>query len=303
MTTHHGIKGFSSLHELCGPGAVRSDRFGRMFPELAPLYVEPGHLAAIGEKNGPMKSTGPAKKTDSVAVGQAFFGQLIDHDITLDLTSSFSRLDAPEETQNFRTPSLDLDCVYGAGPEGSPFLYWNAPSKPDSEFNGVKLLTGADVPGASAEAKQDLVRSAHGRAIIGDPRNDENRVISQLQLGFIRFHNRVAETLHGAGQRDEELRRTCRRVVTWHYQWVVVNDFLPAMVGAPLVADILGRGRQVYRPEDCLFGDHYGAEPFIPVEFSVAAYRFGHSMIPQRIQIRPGDPAMEVFGPTLGDGF
>ena len=152
-----------------------------------------------------------------VAVGQAFFGQLIDHDITLDLTSGFSRLDAPEETQNFRTPSLDLDCVYGAGPEGSPFLYWNAPSKPDSEFNGVKLVTGADVPGASAQAKQDLVRSAHGRAIIGDPRNDENRVISQLQLGFIRFHNRVTETLHGAGLRDEELRRTCRRVVTWHY--------------------------------------------------------------------------------------
>ena len=250
-----------------------------------------------------MQSTGAAQKTTSVAVGQAFFGQFIDHDITLDLTSSFARLDQPEDTENVRTPALDLDCVYGDGPEGSPFMYWNAPSAPDSDFNGVKLLVGADAPGASPEAQEDLARSVHGRAIIGDPRNDENRVVSQLQLGFIRFNNRVADTLYAKGLREEELGRECRRITIWHYQWVVLWDFLPAIVGAPLVADILGRGRQVFRPEDQPFGERYGVDPFIPVEFSVAAYRFGHSMIPQRIQIQPGKPALDVFGPTLGQGF
>ncbi len=271
MSTHHGVKNLSGLHELCSPYSVRSGRFGRMFPDLAPLYLDPGVLSALGAKDGPMQSSGPAHKTTSVAVGQAFFGQFIDHDITLDISSSFARLDRPEDTANVRTPALDLDCVYGDGPEGSPFMYWNAPSAPDSEFNGVKLLVGADEPGASMEAQQDLARSVHGRAIIGDPRNDENRVVSQLQLGFIRFHNRVADTLHALGLREEELARECRRVTTWHYQWAVLRDFLPAVVGAPLVDDVLGRGRQVFRPEAYSADDHRNNEPFIPVEFSVAA--------------------------------
>lgn len=301
MTTHHGMKAFSGLHALCQPGSQRSGRFGRMFPQLSPLYTDPRNLAAIGDKNGPMKSTGAAQKTTSVAVGQGFFGQFVDHDITLDVTSSFARLDRPSDTQNVRTAALDLDCIYGDGPEASPFMYWNASASPASDFNGIKLLTGADAPGASPEAQQDLARSVHGRAVIGDPRNDENRIVSQLQLGMIRFHNRVADTLHGHGLRGEELARECRRVVTWHYQWVVLNDFLPAMVGAALVADILGRGRRVFRPEDHDGGCHGGV--FIPVEFSVAAYRFGHTMIPQRIQIQPGKPAYDVFGPTLGQGF
>jgi hypothetical protein len=152
--------------------------------------------------------------------------------------------------------------------------------------------------------QEDLPRSAHGRAIIGDPRNDENRLISQMQLGFLRFHNRVADHLHTQHQlAGEALQHETRRVVTWHYQWVVVQDFLRAIAGSALVDDILGNGRRLYRPEDCQFGPHYGADPYIPVEFAVAAYRFGHSMIPQRIQVQAGEPSLEVFGPTLGFGF
>ncbi len=304
MSNHHGMKALSKLNELCRPNVNRSDRFGRIFPNLPALYVAPDQLAAIGAANGPMKSTGAAQKTDSVPVGHIFFGQFIDHDITLDLGSSFARLDRAEGTTNFRTPTLDLDCIYGDGPEGSPFLYSNLPStSASSAFNGVKLLTGADVPGASPEQQDDLVRSPHGTAVIGDPRNDENRVISQLQLAMIRFHNKVADALHAKGLEGAELFEESRRVATWHYQWVVLNDFLTTLVGAPLVNDILGSGRRVYRPEDCQFGADIGADAYIPVEFSVAAYRFGHTMIPQRIQVQSGQPALEVFGPTLGFGF
>jgi len=304
MPTHHGLKPFAGLHALCHHSVVRSDRFGRMFPHAPPLYIDPRDLAAIADKNGPMKSTGPARKTSGVPVGHIFFGQFIDHDITLDLTSSFARLDAAEATENFRTPTLDLDNIYGDGPDGAPFLYHNvAGGGAGSEFNGIKILTGADAPGASALAGQDLARSSHGRAIIGDPRNDENRIISQLQLGFIRFHNRVADTLQARGLAGHALFDECRRTVTWHYHWVVVNDFLRAMVGAPLIADILANGRRIYRPDDCPFGAEAGADPFIPVEFAVAGFRFGHSMIPQRVQVQAGKPALEVFGATLGFGF
>lgn len=306
MTIHHGMKAFSGLPKLCDPQTGRSNRFGRLFPELPALYIDPDHLAAIGAKNGPMKSKGAAQKTDNIAVGQIFFGQFVDHDITLDLTSSFARLDQPEETENFRTPTLDLDCIYGDGPEGSPFLYFADGNK----FSGVKLLTGADMPGANAKQKEDLARSIHGTAIIGDPRNDENRVISQLQLGIIRFHNEVVDHLYklsGKPGKEQlaggELFEEARRVVTWHYQWVVVNDYLKAVAGEKIVRDILGNGRLLYRPEECKFGAHYGTDPFIPVEFSVAAYRYGHSMIPQRVQIQAAKNAVEVFGGTLGQGF
>lgn len=304
MATHHGMKGLAGLHEMCAPTINRSDRFGRMLPSLPALYTNPQLLAAIGAKNGPMKSSGAAQKAVSVPVGQIFFGQFIDHDLTLDLTSSFARLDRPEETTNFRTPTFDLDCIFGNGPDGSPYLYWSGQSGANKAYNGVKLLTGADQPGATSLMQQDLARSAHGRAVIGDPRNDENRIISQLQLAMIRCCNKVAEHLHTTrGLSEGDLFAETRRITTWHYQWVVVNDFLTTIAGKPLVENILGCGRKIYRPESCQFGQHYGTDPYIPVEFSVAAYRFGHSMIPQRIQIQPSKPALEVFGATLGMGF
>ena len=304
MPTHHGLKDLKSLHVLCMPGVVRSDRFGRMFPHLPPLYIDPRGLAAIGAFHGPVEAIGPAQKTSTVPAGQIFFGQFVDHDITLDLTSSFARLDRPEDTTDFRTPVLDLDCVYGDGPDGAPFLYWNAQTGANAPFNGAKILTGADTPGASALMQQDLARSVHGRAIIGDPRNDENRIISQLQLGMIRFHNKVCEHVHTAhGLSGGDLYREARRLVTWHYQWVVLNDYLRTLCGAAPIDDILGNGRIIYCPDDCPFGPARGAEPFIPIEFSVAAYRFGHSMIPMRIQIQPGKPSLQVFGTTLGMGF
>jgi hypothetical protein len=304
MATHHGLKELSGLHALCSPNVDRSDRFGRMLPQLPALYTDPQALNSIGNKNGPMEASGSALKTSSVPVGQVFFGQFIDHDITLDLSSSFARLDRSEDTTNFRTPSLDLDNVYGAGPDGSPYLYYNAQTGANKAYNGAKILTGADQPGATPLMQQDLARSAHGRAIIGDPRNDENRIVSQLQLGMIRFCNKVAEHVHTTkGLANADLYKEARRIVTWHYQWAVVNDYLKVMVGQPLVENILGCGRKIYRPENCQFGPGYGAEPFIPVEFSVAAYRFGHSMIPQRIQIQHGKPALDVFGPKLGPGF
>ena len=230
-----------------------------------------------------------------VAVGQVIFGQFIDHDITLDVMSQFGRVNDPEDITNQRTPTLDLDCIYGAGPEPHPFLYHSG-----GAFEGAKLLTGSDEPGADANASADLWRAprvpggGRGRAIIGDPRNDENRVISQMQLAIIRFHNKICEDIHAAtGDEGARLFEEARREASWHYQWAVVNDFLVQMCGRAVVADILACGRRYYCP----------SEPFIPVEFSVAAYRFGHSMVPMKINIRQGGGEHEFFGSVLGEGF
>ncbi len=295
---HHGMKSLEGMNPYCSfsqyghenLGDQRDDRFGRMFPELNPAYTRPDIIQAIGRSGGPMDGKSANDRTDTVPVGMIFFGQFVDHDITLDASTTFdSVIDNPGEIANVRTPTLDLDCIYGLGPEAQPYLF-----EQGGAFGGVKLLTGADNPGQGGIAEHDLLRSPNGRAIIGDPRNDENRIISQIQLAIIRFHNLVAETLHAEDALEgHDLYEEARIAVTWHYQWALVNDFLTAICGQPVVERILGCGRSQY----C------GNVPFIPVEFAVAAYRFGHSMIPMSIQTRTGEAKLELFGTTLGRGF
>ena len=295
---HHGMKALEGTSPYCSAtkygnendGYQREDRFGRLFPDLSPAYTRPDIIREIGAKGGPMDGGSSDDRTDTVPVGMIFFGQFVDHDITLDASTTFgSVVDNVGEVNNVRTPTLDLDCIYGLGPEAQPYLFVQG-----GAFGGAKLLTGADNPCQAGIPEHDLLRGPNGRAIIGDPRNDENRIISQIQLAIIRFHNLVCETLHAEeGLEGHDLYEEARQTTTWHYQWALVNDFLTAMCGVPVVEKILGCGRQIY----C------GDVPFIPVEFSVAAYRFGHSMIPMKLQTRKAGAKLELFGTTLGQGF
>jgi len=292
---HHGMNELDGIHAFCHYGHTHEDgdRFGRLF-SLSPLYTPPDTLRQLGAQGGPMDGGSSFARTDSVPVGQLFFGQFIDHDITLDVTSSLSSVADASDTPNARTPVLDLDNVYGAGPEATPYLYHGS-----GDYAGVKLLTGADGTAANQPqdlAEHDLCRSPDGTAIIGDPRNDENGIISQLQLGMIRFHNAVVDTLHAEeGLEGEALFEEARKVTTWHYQTVIVEDYLPAICGQAVVDEIRSRGRHFFCPTT--------ETPFIPIEFAVAAYRFGHSMMPQRVQVQKNGNAYELFGATLGRGF
>ena len=300
MEFHHGMKELNGIGAFCHCGHQRQEgeKFGRMF-ELPPLATLPAHLKALcaqddGQGNdGPMNGGTNSDRTTSVDVGSVFFGQFIDHDITLDTMTSLSSTVEPTAIRNSRTPALDLDNIYGAGPEAHPYLYHN-----EGDFIGVKLLTGEDIENATNLQRNDLIRSVQGTAIIGDPRNDENRIISQLQLAMIKFHNHVVDHVYaesGNTMKGKELHEEARRLAMWHYQWVVIHDFLAKMCGQAVVSDILGNGRKYYNAS---YGD-----PYIHVEFSVAAYRFGHSMIPQKIQIQKNTPALELFGTYLGTGF
>ena len=117
MPEHHGEKKLSGIHAYCHVGHQHSagDRFGRMF-DLPSLFLPVKTLQSLGEKNGPMDGGANANRTQSVAVGMVFFGQFVDHDITLDVETSFDEVVNPDEISNARTPTLDLDCIYGQGP-------------------------------------------------------------------------------------------------------------------------------------------------------------------------------------------
>lgn len=198
--------------------------------------------------------------------GTTFLGQFIDHDFTFDLTSRLGVPTAPETSPNTRTPTLALDSVYGGGPNATPEFY-----------DGVKFRV------ESGGRFEDVPRRPDGVAIVADPRNDENLIISGLHAAFLLFHNRVVDRLRSQGVPTNQLFAEARRLVTWHYQWIIVHEFLPQIITFGITQDILAHGRRFYRPAA---GQH-----FMPVEFQGACYRFGHSMVrpSYRANLR-GDP-------------
>ena len=160
-----------------------------------------------------------------MAAGWPFFGQFIAHDITADRSPLGHRAD-PEQVKNFRTPRANLEGVYGAGPTGSPYLY--------QKDDPAKLLLG--------EGGHDVPRNHEGIALVGDQRNDIHLFMSQMQVAFIKTHNRLVDRLREDGVEEAEVFEDARRATTWHYQWVILREFLPLLVGAELVGELLDGG-------------------------------------------------------------
>jgi hypothetical protein len=237
----------------------------------------------------------------SLTAGVTFLGQFLDHDLTFDTASRLAVPTPPERSPNSRTPKLDLDSVYGGGPTASPQLY------DPSDRAKFKVESGGMF--------EDVPRGSDGVAIIADPRNDENMMISGLQAAFLLFHNKVVDKLRrdGVDRRLLEESRSssrfdggrfpdtelsdlrysvfaeARKIVTWHYQWIILHEFMPSIIGSTLVNNILSRGAQFYSP---------GLdEASMPVEFQAAAYRFGHSLVrPSYRANLAGDLGAPFFG-------
>jgi hypothetical protein len=207
-----------------------------------------------------------------VEAGWPFFGQYVAHDLTADRSPLRTHTDLGA-LRNMRSPRANLESLYGGGPGGSPYLY----QRDDS----AKLL----------ESDGDLPRNQEGIALIGDPRNDVHVLMSQMQVAFIDAHNLLVDRLREDGVAEGELFDEARRALCWHYQWLIVNEFLPGLVGAELVAGIADGGPSFYRADP---------EPYIPVEFADAAYRYGHSQIRQLYRLQPGGPEFRIFPDLMG---
>ncbi len=270
--------------------------FGRMF-DLPPFAANTAHLRAallaIGAPGGPLDANdnlfgpggGPVtlitdpslslvnQNNPRDTAGMTFVGQFIDHDLTFDATSKLGVTTSPATSPNGRSARFDLDSVYGGGPVLQPELY--------DRTNPIKLAV------ESGGQFEDLPRRPDHSAVIGDIRNDSNLVVSGLHAAFLKFHNQAIDALHLAGDAPLDTFQRARHETTWHYQWLVVNEVLPTFVGQPLVDQVLAHGPR-------LFG---GGPAYIPVEFSGAAYRFGHSMVrPSYRANLAGDGGLPFFG-------
>ncbi|MCX7306039.1 MAG: peroxidase [Hyphomicrobiales bacterium] len=256
--------------------SIRDQRFGRMFRYLPAADFDDAALTALGAtmQQGEFLKAKPGEAVDTplgiaepddenpdIAAGFTYLGQFIDHDITFDPMSSLDRFNDPDALQDFRTPRLDLDSVYGSGPDDQPFLY---------DEDGKHMLLGENRAATEAHGqKPDLPRNRHF---------DEKLPLENRTQGGGDF----AKT---------------QQIVRWHYQWIVLHDFLPRIVGPDTYRQVVvGRGQS---PE-LNFYDAKGRYAYIPVEFSVAAYRYGHSMVRPSYSLSTTvtgpDPVDQPFG-------
>ena len=308
-TTHGGSPPRGLAH--VPQSSVDRGRYGRMFRQLPPFaprdatikrladsmqpYPQPtatatgdagpGTASAAADPPPPIQ---PGENPD-IPAGYTYLGQFVDHDITFDPTSVLERRNDPDALTDYRTPRFDLDLLYGSGPNDQPFLY--------DQSDPHKLLVGHNLD--PAQEPDDLPRNAQGRALLGDPRNDVHIIISQLTLAFVRFHNAVVDHLRARKVADDELFAEAQRITRWHYQWVVTEDYLRRIVGEEVLRRVL--------PVDAAGGARradlrfykWKNDPFMPVEFAAAAYRFGHSQVRATYVLNPDLPPKHIFLPML----
>lgn len=179
------------------------------------------------------------------------------------------------ELHNSRSPRFNLECLYGNGPTGHPFLY--------RRDDPAKFLLGVD--------GTDVQRIPEGIAAIGDPRNDSHMLMSQLHLAMLEAHNAFVDEARRTGVANDRVFEEAARQLRWHYQWLVLYEFLPALVGQTVVDEVLREGLRWFRPAHGVF---------IPLEFADAAYRYGHSQIRNRYQLNLQTDPVPFFPDLLG---
>jgi Animal haem peroxidase len=230
--------------------------------------------------------------------GYTYFGQFIDHDLTFDNTSSLNPQDTPDPTQqnrmpsNLRTPRFDLDSVYGDGPDAQPYMYAE---------DGASLIFKDSFENQCQsnfdQAHQDLLRGPNGRAIIGDKRNDENSIVSQIQLTFIKFHNAVVarKKIQDPTLKGTLLFEKAREQVRWAYQKLVIEDFLPRIVQANVLEDLKNKTPEQRKSRYVLYTEEKRTN--LPREFVGAAYRFGHSGVRFGYRLNT-ETSLSIFAPS-----
>ena len=297
LVPRRGILGSQELRGL-NPSAFATtearSRFGWMFPNLAnnpactlpvqtngdlfPAVVDDLVSLAAGMRDEPGADS-------PVPSGFTYLAQFIDHDLTLDRSSISAQLVDPSALINFRTPRFELDSLYGAGPADEPFMFVQVPPGDKPWWRGVAMIL--------SEVGLNLPRNSEGIAIIPESRNDENLLVGQLHTAFIRFHNAVVDIVHAANptMQGEQLFLAARQMVLRHYQWIVRHEFLPTLLRTDIVEQVFDSGYgPIYAPGT--------DDVWLPVEFSAAAYRFGHSLVRDEYAI-----INDQGGATLSDLF
>ncbi len=302
---HHGSESYYVVGEglLTESGEGRDETLAAALPAAAP--PPPFRFSRMGPDGAGRQLPTPNRRkvaatmagggggASQIPAGYTYLGQFVDHDLTFDKTNvMLGEGVSPAQLLQARSPSLDLDSLYGAGPTDPASAKFYAP-----DGRHFKLGRTSAIEGIPPKQGHDLPRGAgrtvaqKRKAIIPDPRNDENLAVAQTHLAFMRFHNRVLDTLPSSVPQNQRFARA-REIVTKHYQWMLRTDYLPRICAPGIVNNVFSSGRKVFEvgaaPTDV---------PTMPIEFSVAAFRLGHSMIREAYNWN------RVFDDGFGDLF
>ena len=268
---------------ICPPYALsRPDRYCRLLPP----FVHPGDPERVDSRLRDLAETMfasrtiekmviPAPREGNPAAAYTYFGQFIMHDLTFDDTPFRSAgAQEPEETTNLRTPRLDLDSMYGDGPFSRAHQHL---------YDGIKFRIGQ----ATNHNKQPFdVPILRGFPALVDERNCENVILRQIHAMFLLFHNVVVARFAGSTGDKWQLFEKAQKIVRWHFQWLVRTDFLDKVCDPIVYDSIIAHGQRV---------THWPPGRFsIPVEFSQAAARFGHSMVRSEYQLKENGDDIEL---------
>jgi hypothetical protein len=264
------------------PGA---NRYCRLLPPSTEPTLSQAYFQALFELGSAMLDDGTLQGPESsVTVGYTYFGQFLDHDLTKDESSIDDALQLqPEQIRNHQNPRLDLAHLYGQGPfhQEDAILY----DRPD-----VRLKTG-DKTGRAGGSFDIPV--AGNVPLVADDRAVENAILRQVTAVFIHLHNCAVEQFRGLQLPEADLFARARLQTVWQFQWLVCDDFLPRLLDLGIYDEVFKRHRPRFTWN--VFS--------IPVEFSVAAMRFGHSMIRERYALSAGPQndrnLQDLFAETL----
>jgi hypothetical protein len=186
----------------------------------------------------------------------------------------------PEDLNNVRTSLLDLDAVYG-------------------EFNEYLGADGKFAIGKNAVGDLDLPRDTNGVAMIGDPRNDENRLTAGIHLGFLLFHNKVFIELQAADPTKtiDVLIAEAKTIVIKHYHFIVIHEFLVEIISPEVLATLVNL--ETY--ELNLNPVFTALEGKLPLEFVGAAMRWGHSAVRNGYYLNEQFDLFPIFDPIIPD--
>ncbi|MDQ3745785.1 MAG: heme peroxidase family protein [Acidobacteriota bacterium] len=268
--------------EPAKPASCPAFKFGRMFatPAMGLTAADQGEMISALTQLGLCMNDAEkycqgaavvAPGDSTIPSGYTYLGQFIAHEITFDNTQGLPAQEPKPE--DMRSPSIDLDSLYGAGPGDEQSRQWY------DDKNPARLKVGPTQPidGFDGKFDNDLPRDPQtGQALIGDPRNDENLAVAQTHVAFIKFHNRVVDALAPTCPPDKLFERAREEVVR-HFQWLILNDYLPTIVDEGVLKSVRDDGPRWFKVEK-------KEDLFMPLEFSAAAFRLGHSMVRKEYQ-------------------